>query len=91
MYVNSAWKIQDDPYSGDVVNSYNDGPASPGSGQLGQFYELESSSPAKELQSKESIEHTHRTLHFSGTEEQLDAICQGTLGVRLAEVRSFNP
>jgi hypothetical protein len=91
LYVNSAWKIQDDPYSGDVVNSYNDGPASPGSGQLGQFYELESSSPAKELKSKESIKHTHRTLHFAGTEVQLDLICQGALGVRLADVRSFNP
>jgi len=91
MYVNSAWKIQDDPYSGDVVNSYNDGPATPGGGQLGQFYELESSSPARELQSNESIGHTHRTLHFAGTEEQLDSICQATLGVRLADVRSFNP
>ncbi len=91
LYVNSAWKIQDDPYSGDVVNSYNDGPASPGGGQLGEFYELESSSPAKELKSKESIKHTHRTMHFAGTEEQLDLICQGTLGVRLSDVRSFNP
>jgi hypothetical protein len=91
MYVNSAWKIQEDPYHGDVANTYNDGPASPGGGQLGHFYELESSSPARELKSSEALEHTHRTLHFEGTELQLDAICQHTLGVRLAEVRSFNP
>ena len=26
-YVNSMWEIQDKPYGGDVVNSYNDGPA----------------------------------------------------------------
>jgi hypothetical protein len=91
MYVNSAWKIQKDPYSGDVVNSYNDGPASPGSGQLGQFYELESSSPARELNPGGAIEHTHRTMHFVGTEEQLNAICQRTLGVQLENVRSFNP
>ena len=25
-YVNSMWEIQDEPFSGDVVNSYNDGP-----------------------------------------------------------------
>ena len=25
-YVNSLWEIQDQPYRGDVVNSYNDGP-----------------------------------------------------------------
>jgi len=91
MYVNSAWKIQDDPYNGDVANSYNDGPASPGAGQLGQFYELESSSPARELNSGEAIEHTHRTVHLVGTESQLNVICQATLGVRLEDVRSFNP
>ena len=90
-YVNSAWKIQDDPYNGDVANCYNDGPAGPGKGQLGQFYELESSSPARALKPKETVEHTHRTVHLAGTEEQLDAICRATLGVRLADVRSFNP
>src|SRR5690606_14436347 len=48
LYVNSKWEIQDRPYAGDVVNSYNDGPLADG-GQLGPFYELESSSPAAEL------------------------------------------
>lgn len=91
MYVNSAWKIQEDPYNGDVANTYNDGPAAPGAGQLGHFYELESSSPARELKPNETLEHTHRTLHFEGTDLQLDAICQRTLGVRLEAVRSFNP
>jgi hypothetical protein len=91
MYVNSAWKIQEDPFHGDVANTYNDGPAAPGGGQLGHFYELESSSPARELKSNEALEHTHRTLHFEGTELQLDVIFQRTLGVRLADVRSFNP
>ena len=41
MYVNSAWKIQENPFHGDVANTYNDGPAAPGGGQLGHFYELE--------------------------------------------------
>ncbi len=35
-YVNSAWELQDDPFSGDVLNSYNDGPLEGGS-QLGPF------------------------------------------------------
>ncbi len=48
-YVNSMWRIQEDPYAGDVVNSYNDGPASPGAKPMGPFYELESSSPAAAL------------------------------------------
>ena len=91
LYVNSAWKIQEDPFSGDVVNTYNDGPAAPGQGQMGQFYELESSSPARELQSGETIDHTHRTIHFAGTEEQLDVISQRTLGVSIKDIRKFNP
>ncbi|NQT51302.1 hypothetical protein HQ576_04595, partial [bacterium] len=44
-YVNSMWEIQKAPYAGDVVNSYNDGPAADGS-MLGPFWEIESSSPA---------------------------------------------
>jgi hypothetical protein len=79
------------PYHGDVTNTYNDGPAALGERQLGHFYELEPSSPVRELKSCEALEHTHRPLHFEGTELQLDAICQRTLGVRLADVRSFNP
>ena len=48
-YVNSLWKIQDNPYGGDAANSYNDGPPEPGAKPLGPFYELESSSPAAAL------------------------------------------
>ncbi|HBE41510.1 MAG TPA: hypothetical protein DDW27_09955, partial [Bacteroidales bacterium] len=33
-YVNSAWELQDEPYSGDALNSYNDGPLEDGS-QMG--------------------------------------------------------
>jgi hypothetical protein len=88
-YVNSAWKMQDDPYSGDVANCYNDGPPAPGKAQLGEFYELESSSPARELKAGESVEHSHRTLHFVGTSQQLDAISRKVLGVGLEELRSF--
>src|SRR6266487_3210606 len=48
LYVNSKWEMQKEPYKGDVVNSYNDGPLQDGT-QLGPFYEIESSSPASEL------------------------------------------
>ena len=44
-YVNSMWAIQQNPYGGDVINSYNDGPPAPGAAPLGPFYELETSSP----------------------------------------------
>ena len=90
-YVNSAWKIQKEPYKGDVANCYNDGPPAPGKPQLGHFYELESSSPAKALKPRETIAHTQRTIHLVGTGQQLDTIARTTLGLRLEEVRGFNP
>jgi hypothetical protein len=87
-YVNSMWQIQDQPYRGDVVNSYNDGPTSPGGKPLGPFYELETSSPAAALAPGESILHTHRTYHFAGSAVQLDPIAQATLGVTIAQIRA---
>lgn len=90
-YVNSAWKLQDDPYRGDVANCYNDGPPAPGKPQLGHFYELESSSPAEALQPHAAVEHLQRTIHLVGTDQQLDAVARSILGVSLEEVRAFNP
>ncbi len=87
-YVNSMWEIQEQPYAGDVVNSYNDGPARPGAKPLGPFYELESSSPAAALKPNESLTHLHRTIHLQGPEESLDEIARKTLGVTLAEIKN---
>jgi len=87
-YVNSMWQIQDQPFRGDVVNSYNDGPTTPGGKPLGPFYELETSSPAAALAPGASILHTHRTYHFVGSEAQLDPIAKGTLGVTIAQIKS---
>jgi hypothetical protein len=87
-YVNSMWEIQSDPYRGDVVNSYNDGPPAPGAKPLGPFYELESSSPAAELAPGERLTHVHRTFHFEGPEEELDRIARAALGVTLADIAS---
>jgi len=90
-YVNSMWQIQDQPYRGDVVNSYNDGPSAPGAKPLGPFYELETSSPAAALAPEESILHTHRTYHFAGGEPQLDAIAKAVLGVTIEQIKSALP
>lgn len=90
-YVNSAWKIQQDPFKGDVANCYNDGPPAPGKAQMGNFYEMESSSPAKVLASHASVEHVHRTIHIVGTEEQLDRIARAALGVSLDQVQLSQP
>ncbi len=87
-YVNSMWQLQEEPYAGDVVNSYNDGPPEPGAKPMGPFYELESSSPALELGPGESHVHVHRTAHFQGSEEALDPIARAALGIGIAEIKA---
>ena len=86
-YVNSMWKMHKDPYNGDVVNSYNDGPT-PAGPPLGPFYELESSSPAAALKPGATMKHVHRTIHLQGPEDQLDPIAKATLGVTLDEIKT---
>jgi len=87
-YVNSMWELQDEPYKGDVVNSYNDGPPEPGAEPLGPFYELETSSPAAALKPGETISHVHRTFHLQGPEADLNTIAMATLGVTIEEIKS---
>jgi len=86
-YVNSSWQIQDNPYSGDALNSYNDGPLEDGT-QMGPFYELETSSPAADLKPGKSLSHIQVTLHLTGDINYLDEVCRKTLGVSLEEIRS---
>ena len=90
-YVNSMWELQAEPYKGDVVNSYNDGPPEPGAKPMGPFYELETSSPASALKPGETISHVHRTYHLQGPEADLDSIAKATLGVTIAEIKSALP
>jgi len=89
-YVNSLWQIQEKPFTGDVVNSYNDGPVKDGT-QLGPFYELECSSPAALLEPGDSMVHTQRIYHFQGDENALDLICQEILGVSIREIKDVFP
>lgn len=89
-YVNSLWAHQDNPYGGDAINAYNDGPLDNGS-QLGPFYELESSSPAAGLVPGDSIAHHQSTYHFMGDELSLNDIALKTLGVSLDEIQNALP
>ncbi len=86
-YVNSMWEMQKEPYGGDVLNSYNDGPPAAGKPSLGGFYELETSSPAAALAPGGSLVHAHRTFHFVGEQADLSPIAARVLGVSLAALR----
>jgi len=90
-YVNSMWEIQSEPFSGDVINSYNDGPPSPDMLPMGPFYELETSSPAVELGPGESVTHRHRTMHFTGSREVIEKLSQQSLGIGLDEIVASLP
>ncbi len=87
VYVNSLWKYQEHPYNGDAVNAYNDGPLENG-GQLGPFYEVETSSPGAEIGSMESLVHVQQTIHFTGDDAVLERIAQKNLGISLSEVKN---
>lgn len=85
-YVNSKWELQKEPYKGDVINSYNDGKLDDGT-QMGPFYEVESSSPALELQAGKSATYVQTTLHLQGSYESLHELVKHILHVDLDELK----
>jgi len=85
-YVNSLWEIQTEPFKGDAINAYNDGPPSPGVKPMGPFYELETSSPAAALKPNESIRHIHSTFHFKGSAAQLDPVIKKLFGITTKDI-----
>ncbi|CAA6679933.1 FIG00412973: hypothetical protein [Lentimonas sp. CC4] len=87
-YVNSMWELQDEPYAGDVINSYNDGSPEPGVDPLGPFYELETSSPAAALKPGETMRHVQRTFHIQGSEEALNPLARRLLGAPLETIKT---
>ena len=85
-YVNSSWEYQDEPFRGDAINSYNDGPVD--GGILGPFYELETSSHALALAPGENFQHVHRTIHLQGDRASLDTIAKKLLTVSLDQIEA---
>lgn len=82
-YVNGQWGPQEDPFCGDVINSYNDGITDTGT-IMGPFYEIETSSPGAALAPGESLTHTQYTIHIEGSEETLAAIVKKVFGADLS-------
>ena len=85
-YVNSKWELQKEPYNGDAINSYNDGPLADG-GQLGPFYEIESSSPALELKKGMSGSYRQVTCHLQADYPVLKQFVQQLLSINLDDIR----
>jgi hypothetical protein len=86
-YLNQEWKTDKNPFIGDAVNAYNDGPLANGT-QMGPFYEIESVSPAAFLQPNEKLTHLHSVFHFTGSKDALNTIAMKTLGVSIKDIQS---
>lgn len=84
-YVNGQWGPQEDPFNGDAVNSYNDGPTETGFVQ-GPFFEIETSSPGAALAPGESLTHTQYTFHLEGGHDLLSGIAKAACGADLDKV-----
>ena len=87
-YVNAKWELQKEPYKGDVINSYNDGPLQGGS-QMGPFYEIESSSPALELKFGETQEYHQTTMHLQGDYNSLKNLVHQLINIDLDDVKNW--
>lgn len=86
-YLKSTWEFHKDPFGGDALNAYNDGPLEDGS-QMGPFYELESNSNVLLLKKNEKLIHRHSTFHFEGEKSDLNKIAKTVLGVDLDSVEN---
>ena len=86
-YTNNLWEIQEDPFCGDALNAYNDGPNDSGE-SFGGFFELETIGPALALKPGESGTHVHRTMHFEGERDALDRVASHVFGVGLEMIES---
>lgn len=85
-YLYAGWNTKGDVFSGDAMNTYNDGPLADGS-QMGPFYEIESVSPAAQLAPGQQMSHRHDVYHFTGNKNKLSEIAEKVLGVSLESIQ----
>ncbi|HIY77285.1 MAG TPA: hypothetical protein H9825_13660 [Candidatus Sphingobacterium stercorigallinarum] len=86
-YLNQEWTTAKDPFKGDAVNAYNDGPLADG-GQMGPFYEIESVSPAAFLAPQESLAHVHNVYHFAGDKKEVASLLEQIFNIQVADIQS---
>ncbi len=85
-YGNSEVSIQEEPYDGEAIPIYNNGPMDYLPTSEVSFFELESTSSYEALRPGEKLYHAHSVYHFSGEEIALDEIVKTLLGISLSEV-----
>ncbi|TNJ46578.1 hypothetical protein KFZ70_14195 [Tamlana fucoidanivorans] len=83
LFSNSHATVQNNPYRGEVIPIYNNGPMDLSIAESNGFFELESTSSFKALLPSESLNHYHRIYHFSGNESVLNRLSTDLLGISL--------
>ena len=83
--MNGQWGEQEDPFAGDVINSYNDGPTETGFVQ-GPFYEIETSSPGAALMPGQSLTHSQCVFHIQGDRDLLEQVILEVFGLALETI-----
>ncbi|MGH2623503.1 MAG: DUF6786 family protein, partial [Sphingobacterium sp.] len=86
-YLNQEWTTKKDPFIGDAVNAYNDGPLADGE-QMGPFYEIESVSPAAFLKPTEKLAHTHNVYHFVGDQKQVSVLLNELFNITVEDIQT---
>ena len=87
--MNSMWEIQREPYKGDVINSYNDGPPETGKAPLGRS---SSSGLTGARPGSRATVHT-RSPHvpFRRSGGRLDRLARATIKVGLDDLTQTFP
>jgi hypothetical protein len=74
-YAAGYWRSYDDPFNGDALSVYIDGPQEAG-GPDGFSYELETMSPALFLPPGESFAYRNRTFHLRASRKAIGMVCK---------------
>ena len=89
-YVSPYWRqlSQKELFDGEALSAYIDGPDQNGQ-RAGDFYELETLSPALTLLPGESFLHRNRVYHVKGDFGEIDRICRTFLKTSIHEAHDF--
>jgi len=90
-HINSDWGPQENPFDGDEVNSFNDGPGDKGEPPVGRdspFTEFEASSEARELNTGESVSLPAISITLEGPAEAINPAAKRNIFVNLADLEN---
>ena len=85
-YSKTGPEFQKEPFIGEAIPVYNNGPMDLRMSKKSSFYELESLSSMEELKPGESINHSHKVYHFSADFKELQSLSKVLLGFDLIKL-----